>query len=293
MAADLYIRPLVTRGKGMQLGKKSKTTNIFEQVKSDLGPEAEVSSPLIPSTPAAATPAAVSSTRASLDREPVHITTTEGISAKLDREGLLKQFEVKGELQLRIADPAFTQVKLDIAVGDSRGAQLITHPKVDKVAFKNSRTIQLADTSKGFPSNMAIGVMKWKLALKPEDIDDPPVTFRAWVEENGKTFNITVEYEWTGGDALKDVSVTIPFATSEPNVSSFDAVYEVSGDSLEWNIGAVDEENASGSFEFEADADSDAEFFPMNIRFNKTKPFVDVDVSVVASFALLYNTNLR
>ena len=208
------------------------------------------------------------------------MTTSESISARFDREGLLQSFEVKGELQLKITDPAFTQVKLDINTGETRGAQLITHPKVDKAAFKNSKTIQLSDTSKGFPSNMGLGCMKWKLAPKPENISDPPITFRVWVEDSAGMFNITVEYELTGNDSLKDVSVTIPYQTDEPNVSSFDAIYEVSGDSIEWNIGAVDEENSSGSFEFEAQADTDAEFFPMRVHFNKTAPFVDVSVSI-------------
>jgi hypothetical protein len=269
-------KPLALGKKGMQLGKKNKTSNIFEQVAGDMPPEAE---PLV-SSPKTAAPAAPASARqsTSFDREAVHITTNESMSARLDREGLLKSFEVKGELQLKIADPAFTQVKLELQTGETRGAQLITHPKVDKVAFKNNKTIQLSDTTKGFPSNMGIGIMKWKLAPKVDDISDPPITFRVWVEDSGKMFNITVEYELTGGDALKDVSVTIPFSTDEPNVSSFDAVYEVSGDSLEWNIGTVDEENSSGSFEFEAQADSDAEFFPMRVRFSKTKPFVDISV---------------
>jgi hypothetical protein len=98
------------------------------------------------------------------------------------------------------------------------------------------------------------------------------------VEESGNMYNITVEYELTGGDALKDVTVTIPYQTDEPNVSSFDAVYEVSGDSIEWNVGTVDEANSSGSFEFEAQAGMDSEFFPMRVRFTKSTPFVDVDV---------------
>jgi hypothetical protein len=270
-------KPLALGKKGMQLGKKNKTNNIFEQVAGDLPAESE---PLV-SSPKTAAPAAPVSARpsSSYDREAVHITTSEHISARLDREGLLKSFEVKGELQLKITDPAFTQVKLDLHVGETRGAQLITHPKVDKTAFKSTKAIQLADTSKGFPSNMGIGVMKWKLAPKADDVSDPPITFRVWVEDSGKMFNITVEYELTGSDTLKDVSVTIPYSTDEPNVSSFDAVYEVSGDSLEWNIGTVDEENSSGSFEFEAQAESEAEFFPMRVHFNKTTPFVDVSVS--------------
>lgn len=283
-------KPLALGKKGMQLGKKNKSTNMYDQVAGDMPAEAE---PLV-SSPKTAAPVAPASARqsTSFDREAVHITTSESISARLDREGLLKSFEVKGELQLKITDPAFTQVKLELHAGQTHGAQLITHPKVDKAAFKNSKTIQLTDTSKGFPSNMGIGVMKWKLAPKVEDVSDPPITFRVWVEENGNMFNITVEYELTGGDTLKDVTVTIPYETDEPNVSSFDAVYEVSGDSLEWNIGTVDEEHSSGSFEFEAQADSEADFFPMRVRFNKSNPFVDVSVSG-SLYALCMSTGIN
>lgn len=276
-------KPMAIRGKGMQLGKKTKTGSAFDQIKSELGPEAEMSAPLVPSAPSAPAAAAPSVARSSinLDREAVHVTIAEAISAKFSREGSLETFEVKGDLQLRISDPSLTQIKLSLDVGNSRGAQLTSHPKVDKNVFKNSKVIQLADTSKGgFPVNNSIGVMRWKLSPKSGEIDDPPITFTVWVNDAGSnTWNITVEYEWTGGDALRDVTVTIPYQTSEPAVSSFDAVYEVSGDSIDWTIGAVDDENATGSFEFEAQADNDNEFFPMSVRFSKTKPFIDVDVS--------------
>ncbi|KAF2461754.1 hypothetical protein BDY21DRAFT_329538 [Lineolata rhizophorae] len=278
-------KALPTRGKGMQLGKKSKTTNMFEQVRGDLGPESEVSTPLAGVPTPSATPAAhVPSARESLsvDREPVHVTIQESISAQLSREGSIEKFEVKGDLQLRISDAALTQLKLALAVNNSRGAQLTCHPKVDKMQFKNARVIQPAESAKRFPSNSSVEAMRWKLAAKAGDIDDAPITFTVWVNDaGGKMFNVTVEYEWTGGDPLKDVSVTIPYVTSEPSVSSFDAVYEVSGDSIEWNIGAVDEENANGSFEFESLGESESEFFPMAVRFTKTKPFVDIDVPTV------------
>lgn len=278
-------KAMPVRGKGMQLGKKSKTTNAFEQIRGELGPEAEMSSPLVP-TAAAAAPAVASPTAAtrpstSGDREAVHITIAESISATLSREGSLESFEVKGDLQLRISDPSLTQIKLNLAAGNTRGAQLTSHPKVDKNLFKNSKIIQLADTSKsGFPVNNSIGVMRWKYASKSGEVDDPPITFTVWLNDaGGNTWNITVEYEWTGGDPLRDVTVTIPYQTMEPAVSSFDAVYEVSGDSIDWTIGAVDDSNATGSFEFEAQAENENEFFPMSVRFSKTSPYVDVDVS--------------
>ena len=287
-----FQKSLPARAKGMQLGKKTKTTSMFEQVRGDLGPEAEA--PLVvPSAPAASAPVqAAAPTTSSSDREGLHITVAETISAKLSREGSLESFEVKGDLQLRITDPSLTQVQLALALGDIRGAQLNSHPKVDKAVFKNDKIIQLTDTSKGFPANNSIGVMRWRLAAKAEDISDPPITFTAWVNETGSgTYNITLEYELTGGDALNDVTVSIPYQTSEPSVSSFDAVYEVSGDSIDWTIGDVDDTNANGSFEFEAQAESEAEFFPMSVSFAKTRPYVEVDVSLALSALCCLPTN--
>ena len=204
----------------------------------------------------------------------------ESISAKISREGTLEAFEVKGDLQLRISDASMTQVKIELAVGDSRGAQLNSHPRVDKNVFKNDQVIQLQDTTKGFPVNNSIGVMRWRMVAKPGEISDPPITFTAWVNEGSPgNFNVTLEYELTGGDSLKDVVVNIPFQSSEPSVSSFAAMYEVSGDSIDWTIGDISESNPSGSFEFEAQAESDGEFFPISATFTKTQPFIDVDVS--------------
>ncbi|KAK0364038.1 coatomer subunit delta [Friedmanniomyces endolithicus] len=284
-----FSKPLASRGKGMQLGKKKAGTVMFEQVRGDLGPEAETKAPLAgvptapttqtiqPSLPAPSAPSAHHQTDA------IHITVAESITARFSREGALEALEVKGDLQLRITDPSLTQLKLDLQVGDTRGAQLNAHPKVDKAQFKNNNTIQLTDTSKGFPANNSIQIMRWRLVAKAEDVTDPPIKFTVWTSEiSTNTYSITVEYELTGSDPLKDVTVIIPYSTSEPAVSSFDAVYEVSGDSVDWTIGDVDESNATGSFEFEAQGESEGEFFPMSVRFAKGRPWVDVDVSGVS-----------
>ncbi|KAJ5167311.1 Coatomer subunit delta [Penicillium canariense] len=275
-----FAKPLPTRGKGMQLGKKSKATDIYEKVRGDLGPEIEEASPLV--TPQASTPVQEpTSARESLtaDREPIHITIAETISATLTREGALKSFEVKGDLQLRITDPAFTKLRLDLQAIPTQGAQFRTHPNVDKALFTSTSAIQLKDTTKRFPANNSIGVLRWRVASTVDNAEILPITFTVWVNKGFDTTTVTVEYELTSSDSLRDVVVTIPYGASEPAVSSFDAVYEVSGDSLDWNLGTVDESNPSGSFEFESTGDSDEnEFFPMSVRFTKSKPFVEVDV---------------
>lgn len=267
----------------MQLGKKSKTTDMFERVRGDLGAEAEepASSPLVPNHPTHA-PAEQAAPRvsSSLDRDAIHVTIAETINAKLSREGALNSLEIKGDLQLKISDPTLTKVKLDLVANSSHGVQFRTHPNVDKNVFNSSKAVQMSNIGKGFPVNNSVGVLRWRATPKADDTSAVPITFTVWVNKGSDdTYNITVEYELTGGDPLKDVTVIIPYATSEPAVSSFDATYEVSGDSLEWTIGLVDEDNATGSFEFEAQAGDENEFFPMQVKFGKTKPFIDVDVS--------------
>jgi coatomer subunit delta len=281
-----FARTTAPKGKGMQLGKKSKTTDMFERVRGDLGPEAEetAASPLVPNhpaVPAEQAPAQPSIMSSSLDRDAIHVTIAETINAKLSREGSVNSMEVKGDLQLRISDQTLTKVKLDLVANASHGVQFRTHPNVDRGLFNSSKAVQMSNTTKGFPVNNSVGVLRWRATPKADDTSAVPITFTVWVNKGSDdTYNITVEYELTGGDPLKDVTVIIPYATSEPAVSSFDATYEVSGDSLEWTIGLVDDSNATGSFEFEAQAGDENEFFPMQVKFGKTKPFIDVDVSL-------------
>ena len=263
----------------MQLGKKSKTTDMFERVKGELGPVDDT--PLVPiATPAAPEPAAAPRVSSSLDRDAIHVTINEAISAKISRDGGLNLFSISGDLTLRVTDPSLTKLKMNLSATPSHGAQFRTHPNVDKNAFNGSKIIQMTNLARGFPVNNAVGVLRWRATPKADDSSILPISFTVWVNKGSDSnCTLTIEYELTGSDTLKDVSVVVPFASAEPSISSFDAVYEVSGDSLEWSIGTVSEENASGAFEFEAQTDDENEFFPMQVRFSKTSPFVDVDVS--------------
>lgn len=255
---------------------------MFERVRGEMGAEVEepTLAPSQPTPTTTETPAAHGISAG--DHEGIQITIAETISAKMSREGALNSIEIKGDLQLRITDQSLTKVKLDLVANASHGAQFRTHPNVDRPLFTSSKAIQMSNITKGFPINNSVGVLRWRAAPKTEDASAAPITFTVWVNKGSDdSYTITIEYELTGGEELRDVAVTIPYATSEPAVSSFDATYEVSGDSLEWSIGLIDEESSSGSFEFEAQAEDENEFFPMQVKFSKTKPFIDVDVSSI------------
>ncbi|KIW70448.1 hypothetical protein PV04_02717 [Phialophora macrospora] len=272
--------------KGMQLGKKSKTSNAFAQVQQEIGAEEPPATETALPVRSAPTASTHDTTLSSSAATPILISITETLSAKLSREGALRSMEVKGDLQLRITDPSLTKLALSVqAVEGPLKAQFRTHPNVDKALFTSQKLIQLKDTSKRFPTNNSIGVLRWRVTAPADHPTDIlPVTFTAWVNKSSEgTYTITIEYELTdpSGTTLRDASVTIPYASSEPSVSSFDAIYQVTGDSLEWNVGVIDADNPSGSFEFEALADDDAEFFPMTVSFEMTSTFVDVDVKEV------------
>ncbi|KAI9167373.1 Coatomer subunit delta [Paramyrothecium foliicola] len=270
-----FNKPVAPKAKGMMLGKKSKTTDMFERVRGEMGGEVD-DTPLVTPTPAAA-PAEprVSST---LDRDAIHISVSESITAKLSREGAINSMVVSGDLTLRVSDPSLTKIKLGLHAVPTHGAQFRTHPNVDRNLFNSSKTIQMSNAARGFPVNNAVGVLRWRATPKVDDSSACPITFTVWVNKDADKYNMTVEYELTGSDELRDVSVVIPYQGSEPNVSSFDAAYDVSGDTVEWYIGTVDSEHPNGSFEFEAESSDENDFFPMNVRFNKSSPFVDVDV---------------
>ncbi|KAL9128187.1 MAG: hypothetical protein Q9217_003087 [Psora testacea] len=278
------IKASAPKGKGMQLGKKSKTTDMFERVKGDLGGSAEDSAPLVSNSQPIPTAERAPSARMSSSTDPdaIHVIVGEAISAKFDKEGTVKSFSIKGDLQLRISDPTLTRVKLNLVANPTHNAQFKTHPNVDKGPFGSSKAIQLKDTSKGFPANTPVGVLRWTAAAPAQATDIAPITFTVWVNKGSdETYTLTVEYELTGSDTLNDVFVTIPYNASEPVVSSLDAVYEVSGNALEWSIGTVDDSNANGSFEFEAQAEDEGDFFPMSVHFSKSQPVVDVDVTSI------------
>lgn len=258
----------------MQLGKKSKTGNTFRD---ELDAAAAEAAPLVPTPTAAVAPAHAGLSASSHDS--IHLMVNEKLSARLTREGQVEGFEVKGDLKLRVTDGSVSQVKIHLDCGDLRGAQLSTAPKVDKAAFKDDKVLRLADASKGFPVNTTIQVMRWLLPSKAVEQSELPIKLTAWVNEDSSgSYSVTLEYEVTGGDMLENVSVTIPFEGDEPSVGSSDANFEVEDNMLVWHIGDIAEE-ATGSFDFEIQASSDAELFPMDVKFTKTRPFVDIDVS--------------
>lgn len=108
-------------------------------------------------------------------RPSIHATIREHVNIQLLRDGGLKSCEVKGDLDLRISDPAFAKVKLALAAPSPRAAdlgrdlQFQQHPNVAKFSSGSAdRVIALKDPNRSFPVGQGLGVLRWRLSTKDE-----------------------------------------------------------------------------------------------------------------------------
>jgi len=90
----------------------------------------------------------------------------ETISLSLLRDGGVQSMELKGDMNLQVSDPAHTQVKITLVSPptDFAALQFKQHPNVAKFAPNQPRIIALKDSSKSFPVNHSLVVLKWRYA---------------------------------------------------------------------------------------------------------------------------------
>ena len=98
------------------------------------------------------------------------LAAEEKLVLTMSRDGGVHGMEVKGDLQLLVADPAYCKAVAPLAMGPNAGYQFKTHPNINKAAFSSNSTLTLKDPSRGFPVGSAVGVLKWRQVA-----DDPPV----------------------------------------------------------------------------------------------------------------------
>lgn len=193
----------VFKGSGMKLGgKKGKQTDLLDALGNEavIPPEdliqephpdmgsSQTFSPLASrpassnahTTPGQAHAAAASTSAADylpqVDPESVHVTIREHVSATILRDGGLQSLELKGDLDLKISDPAYTKLKLALsppsgpAADLGRDLQFQQHPNVAKFTSSNvdDRIIALKDPKRSFPVKQGLGVLRWRLSTKDE-----------------------------------------------------------------------------------------------------------------------------
>lgn len=220
-----------------------------------------------------------------LPQHPVMLVVAEKVSARMTRDGMVDSFEVKGSLTLTARDDESAKCSVQLKVDNAGDFVFNTHPKVNKPLYDKSMLLQLKDSSKGFPSERPVGILRWSYASNSDDL--VPLKINCWPEEESRgQMNVSIEYTLEGGKELHDVRIRIPLGTSDaPGILSVDGThkYNAAHNELIWELQMIDQSNSTGSLEFSiAQKDTDA-FFPITVEFSSQSLFVDVEVSGVTS----------
>ncbi|CDW96679.1 hypothetical protein [Sporisorium scitamineum] len=266
------------KGKGMQLGKKSKGADL-------LGAMAA------PTTTAAIDPLDLLDP---VHQEPVHVVIKERISITGNRDGGLESLEIKGDLLLKITDPALAKVRVQLAppqannlVLSAGDLQFKTNPQVDKAAWSSDRIIAPRDARKPFPVNQSLGVLRWRMVTKDETA--LPLSINCWPSPNGQGgCDVSIEYELENEDLgeLRSVIIAIPLPEGAvPSVECPDGSWAVNDETnnLEWSLESISTANKSGSLEFSVTegAENVDVFFPVVVDFVSEKTLCNVSVADV------------
>ena len=97
----------------------------------------------------------------------IHVTVKEQLAVTMMRDGGVQSFELKGDLDLRITDPALAKLRLTLAPKDYAELQFKQHPNVAKFSG-SEKVIALKDASRSFPVGQGLGVLRWRMTSKDE-----------------------------------------------------------------------------------------------------------------------------
>jgi len=198
----------------------------------------------------------------------------------MSRDGGVESMEVLGLVALRVADPQFNTVKLQMENKDQRGAQMQTHPNLDKTAWQTSQMLRLKSAQKPFPINNDVGVLKWRLQTTDETL--VPLTINCWPSESSNGCEVNMEYTLEAEDLeLTDVVFFIPLPPSTtPVIGECEGDYKVdkSRAQLQWRLPLIDRSNKTGTLEFTTPSGHADHFFPIRVSFVSKQLFCDVKV---------------
>ncbi|WOO77868.1 Coatomer subunit delta [Vanrija pseudolonga] len=264
------------RGSGMKLGsKKGKANDLISQLghEAELEPEPEpIPEPEPEPEPVVAVSADV---LPEVDKEEIHVLIKEQLDVTLLRDGGLKEFELKGELQLQHTNADLAKVKLELAAEDLSEVQFKQHPSLAKFAGSGTKVVALKDASRSFPAN--VSVLRWRLVSKDES--KVPLTVTVWPQPRGDgTSDVAIEYELEASHlTLRNVVISIPIPHDAFPVVTGEGDWQAERGFFTWTIPEVDANEPSGSLEFRSEGDADT-FFPVNVGFAAAGSLANVGI---------------
>jgi len=268
--------------KGMSLGGVGKATSLLDSLvaEDNLAPV-----PVPQSSQPAAAAAAVAVPVQPAAQYPLMLVLEERLTCTLTREGALENLELKGSLTVTAASESAGKCKVNLKLEGETGFTFQPHPKISRPQFDQDRSLMLKDSSKGFPPERPVGILRWSLGGTDIQV---PLSINCWPEEEGGgMMNVNIEYSLDRPRmSLHDVNILIPLTTSEaPSVVQVDGTHKYSArdGTLVWHLELIDSSNRSGSLEFNVACRDPGAFFPISVKFSSPDLYLGCQVVGVTS----------
>ncbi|SCV73001.1 BQ2448_6926 [Microbotryum intermedium] len=223
----------------------------------------------------------------------VHLVVRESFTLELNRDGGVESLSLKGDLDLRISDPAKAVLVIALpppsSYGKANDLQFKTHPNVDKNAWAQRGEIKLKEGKKGFPVGQGLGVLKWRMTGTDQSVI--PISINCWPSSDNGVCTVNLEYELENTSiSLHNVLISIalppgsqPSLSEAPSNGSYSLNPETSR--LDWVLDEVSVAagTTNGSLEFEVDGDDIDAFFPVVVDFVSQKGLSGVEILSVTN----------
>lgn len=278
--------------KGLSLTSNApKASDYMATLKQEMGASASEVKEMMrqQSSPApAAGPAGNSHVPPASMRDDVHVSIIEKLLVRLDKDGNVQHFEVRGELDVQITKEQYAQIsiRLNPKAASQQGLDWKIHPNYNKPKFLEGSTIQFRDANKAYAVNAPNGALKWRLLS--QDSSRLPLLVNCWPSSGaGSLATVAMEYEARKGLELHDVLVRIPIvAKGQPNVTGCngEANYDSKNTVLEWSLPLIDSSNLTGNLDFELEqwrSNDTSHLFPINVQFTSTASLCDISIAQV------------
>ena len=133
------------------------------------------------------------------DLSPIEITISERLMVTLDRDGAMKKFEVKGDMEVVVNDPDSTQCVIETNVNPKRKLEFgkptwKVHPRMNSTEWKKG-VLCLKDLQKKFKVGRSnkTAILRWRMATKDED--RLPLTIEFWPEQESGAVTVSAQWE--------------------------------------------------------------------------------------------------
>lgn len=277
--------------RGMVLGKKGTKLN---RMAAALAKEDNITLRRGPGATKTGASAPVTQAAKPIRAGDVEVVIGETLKVACARDGSCESFEVKGSLLLTAHSAAGQTAQLKLRRGENKGFKVQPNPKINRKGLQEG-IITPMNPSRPFPLGKGVPVLRWRMESKNPDDGLMPLSINCWPENQGKTTNVNIEFILERDSmTLHNVAVEIPLGSTEvPVINECNGTTELRKDGvLVWHMDVVDKGNKSGALEFDIAQPDENVFFPLQVSFQSSDTFIEMDVEAAASGDSVIQTSI-